>query len=48
MEEMACYMCDEEFTYSDDDVCTTNDICEGQYVEFDVVMCPHCEMSVRV
>lgn len=48
MNDMTCYLCDKEFEYRDEDICTTNDISDGQYVEYEVVMCPCCELSVRI
>ncbi len=48
MNEMTCYLCDEDFEYEDSDTDVTNDIQDGQYVEFEIVKCPHCELSVRV
>jgi len=48
MNEMTCYICDEDFEYDDADTDITNDIHDGQYVEFEIVRCPHCELSVRV
>ena len=48
MDCITCYLCDKEFEYNDEDACTTNDIYEGQYVEYEVVMCPHCELSVKI
>lgn len=48
MNDMTCYLCDKEFEYHDEDICTTNDIYEGQYIEYEVVMCPHCELSVKI
>ncbi|AUR92490.1 hypothetical protein NVP1173O_14 [Vibrio phage 1.173.O._10N.261.55.A11] len=48
MNDITCYFCAKEFEYNDEDVRTTNDIVEGQYVEFEVVSCPCCEMIVRI
>lgn len=45
--EITCYLCDEDFEYEDFDTDLMSDIEEGQYVEFEVVRCPHCGMTIR-
>ena len=48
MTDITCYWCAKEFEYHDEDICTTNDIVEGQYIEFEIVTCPCCELSVNI
>ena len=43
-----CYLCDEDFKYKPEDTSITSDIIEGQYTEFEIAQCPHCEMWIKV
>lgn len=43
-----CDYCDEDFEYSDDEISASCDIIDGQYVEYEVVQCPHCELLNKI
>jgi len=42
MNKKECYSCEKEFEYPDNDIYTSCETVEGQYIEFEAVLCPFC------
>ena len=48
MDYVNCWYCDKTIEFKDEDVIISCDTVEGQYIEYEAVLCPFCGVTVEI
>ena len=47
-EQVECWYCEKVIEYTEEDIFISCDTVEGQYIEYEAVLCQHCGVTIEI
>lgn len=47
-EQAECWYCNKVMEYTEEDIFISCDTVEGQYIEYEAVMCQYCSVTIEI